>query len=48
LLKKPIFFSLGRRVVREVIVFPLYGRVFISGEMADGRMAEIEEQLEEK
>ncbi len=46
--KKIVFEYLGHTVAHEVPVCPKCGRVFISKELAEGRMAEVERQLEDK
>jgi predicted RNA-binding Zn-ribbon protein involved in translation (DUF1610 family) len=47
-LKKTVLSYLGHTVAHEVPTCPKCGRVFISEELAEGRMAEVEEQLEDK
>jgi DNA-directed RNA polymerase subunit RPC12/RpoP len=46
--KKTVFSYLGLTVAHDVQVCPQCGKVFISEEMAEGKMAEVEEQLEDK
>jgi len=46
--KKTTFEYLGHTFSHEVPVCPRCGAVFISQELAEGRMAEVEEQLEDK
>lgn len=46
--KKIVFEYLGHTVAHEVPVCPKCGRAFISKELAEGRMAEVERQLEDK
>ena len=48
LLKKTLFKYLGRSFTHEVSRCPKCGKVFIPLSLAEGRMAEIEEQLEDK
>ena len=47
-LKKAVFNYLGRDVTHEVEQCPNCGKVFIPMELAEGRMAEVEEQFEDK
>jgi len=47
-MRKTVFSYLGHTVAHEVPVCPGCGRVFIPAELAEGKMAEVEEQLEEK
>lgn len=47
-MKKTVFSYLGHTVAHEVRACPDCGKVFISQDLAEGRMAEIEEQLEDK
>jgi len=47
-LKKTVFSYLGHTVAHEVRSCPECGKVFISEELAEGKMAEVEEQLEDK
>ena len=47
-LKKATFHYLGRDVTHEVSRCPKCGKVFIPKSLAEGRMAEVEEQLEDK
>ena len=46
--KKAIFRYLGRDVTHEVSRCPKCGKVFIGQDLAEGRMAEVEGQLEDK
>jgi ribosomal protein S27AE len=46
--KKTVFSYLGHTVAHEVRACPKCGKVFIPKELAEGKMAEIEEQLEDK
>jgi YgiT-type zinc finger domain-containing protein len=45
---KVSFTYLGNTFSHEVPVCPKCGEVFIAPELAEGRMAEVEEQLEDK
>jgi hypothetical protein len=47
-LKKTVFSYLGHTFSHEVPVCPKCGRIFISKELAEGRMAEVEQLLEDK
>lgn len=47
-MRKTIFNYMERTVSHEVPVCPKCGKVFITRELAEGRMAEVEEQLEDK
>ena len=47
-LKKTTFDYMGRSFTHEVPCCPKCGKVFIPPELAEGRMAEVEEQLEDK
>lgn len=47
-LKKNVFNYMGRSFTHEVPCCPKCGRVYISKELAEGKMAEVEEQLEDK
>ena len=47
-MKKTVFSYLGLTVAHDVRTCPGCGKVFISQDLAEGRMAEIEEQLEDK
>lgn len=47
-LKKTVFSYLGREVTHEVSRCPKCGKVFIPMGLAEGRMAEVEEQFEDK
>ncbi|MDD3168900.1 MAG: DNA-binding protein [Eubacteriales bacterium] len=46
--KKIVFSYLGHTFSHEVPTCPKCGKVFISKELATGRMAEVEELLEDK
>ena len=46
--KKAGFTYLGNNVTHEVSRCPKCGKVFIPMSLAEGRMAEVEEQLEDK
>ncbi|MDR1064933.1 MAG: hypothetical protein LBL25_01015 [Oscillospiraceae bacterium] len=46
--KKTVFSYLGRSFTHDVDVCPKCGAVLIPRELAEGRMAEVEEQLEDK
>ena len=46
--KKTAFNYLGREVTHEVDQCPKCGNVFIPMGLAEGRMAQVEEQLEDK
>jgi hypothetical protein len=43
-----VFSYLGHTVAHEVLSCPQCGKVFISKELAEGKMAEVEQQLEDK
>ena len=47
-IRKTVFSYLGHTVAHEARTCPSCGKVFISQDLAEGRMAEIEEQLEDK
>ena len=47
-MKKTVFSYLGHTVAHEVLACPECGRVFITQGLAEGKMAEIEEQMEDK
>jgi hypothetical protein len=47
-ISKTVFSYLGHTVAHEVRVCPECGKVFISQELVEGNMAEVEEQLEDK
>jgi len=47
-LKKAVFTYLGRSFSYEVPTCPNCGKIFISKDLAEGRMAEVEELLEDK
>ena len=46
--RKTIFNYMERTVSHDVPVCPKCGKVFIPRSLAEGRMAEVEEQLEDK
>ena len=46
--KKTVFSYLGRTFTHDVKCCPKCGRVFIPMSLAEGKMAEVEEQLEDK
>jgi hypothetical protein len=46
--KKTLFRYLGHSVTHEVPCCPRCGRVFIPQELAEGKMVEVEMQLEDK
>ena len=46
--KKTTFSYLDRSFTHEVPCCPICGKVFISMELAEGRMSEVERQLEDK
>ncbi len=46
--KKTVFSYLGHTVAHEVMACPRCGKIFIPEDLAEGRMAEVEEQLEDK
>jgi len=46
--KKTVFDYMGRSFTHEVPCCPTCGKVLIPPELAEGRMAEVEEQLEDK
>ena len=47
-LKKSVFSYMGRDVSQDVNQCPKCGKSFIPKELAEGRMADVEEQLEDK
>ena len=47
-MSKTVFSYLGHAVAHEVPSCPKCGKVFIPKNLAEGKMAEIEEQLEDK
>ena len=47
-MKKMVFFYLGHTVAHEVPTCPKCSKVFIPEGLAEGKMAEVEEQLEDK
>jgi hypothetical protein len=46
--RKTVFSYLGQTVAHEVLACPNCGKIFISEELAEGKIAEVEEQLEDK
>ena len=46
--KKSIFSYMGRDISHDVKRCPKCGKVFIPKDLAEGRMADVEEQLEDK
>ena len=46
--KKVVFDYLGSRFAHELPCCPVCGNVFISAELAEGRIAEVEQMLEDK
>ena len=46
--KKTVFSYLGRSFTHDVRCCPKCGSVFIPSDLAEGKMAEVEEQLEDK
>jgi ribosomal protein S27AE len=47
-MKKIVFSYLGHTVAHEAQTCPQCGKVFIPEALAEGKMAEVEEQLEDK
>ncbi len=47
-MKKMVFSYLGHTVAHEVPTCPQCGKVYIPQDMAEGKMAELEEKLEDK
>jgi hypothetical protein len=47
-MKKTVFSYLGHTVAHEVLTCPKCGKIFIPEGLAEGKMAEVEEQLEDK
>ena len=47
-MKKTVFSYLGHTVAHEVPTCPDCGKVFIPEGLAEGKMSEVEEQLEDK
>ena len=47
-MKKTIFSYLGRDVTHEVNRCPTCGKAFVPKDLAEGRMTEVEKQLEDK
>ncbi len=47
-MKKTVFSYLGHTVAHEAPACPKCGKVFIPEGLAEGKMAEVEEQLEDK
>jgi len=46
--RKVVFEYMGHTVAHEVPVCPKCGKVYISEELAEGRMSEVEQLLEDK
>ena len=47
-MKKAVLRYLGHTVAHEVPACPVCGKIYISQELAEGRMSEVEQQLEDK
>jgi uncharacterized protein with PIN domain len=47
-LKKVVFAYMGHTVAHEVPTCPKCGKVYVSEDLAEGRMAEVEQLLEDK
>lgn len=47
-MKKNVFSYLGQTVAHEVPTCPKCGKIFITEGLAEGKMAEVEGQLEDK
>jgi ssDNA-binding Zn-finger/Zn-ribbon topoisomerase 1 len=47
-MKKTVFSYLGQTVAHEAPTCPKCGKVLITEELAEGKMAEVEEQIEDK
>ncbi len=47
-LKKTVLVYLGHTIAHEVPTCPKCGKVCVSEELAEGRMSEVEQQLEDK
>lgn len=47
-LRKVVFEYMGHTVAHEVPTCPKCGKVYISEELAEGRMSEVEQLLEDK
>jgi hypothetical protein len=47
-LKKNVFSYLGQTVAHDVLSCPQCGKVFIAQDLAEGKMAEVEGQIEDK
>jgi hypothetical protein len=47
-MKKTVFSYLGHTVAHDVKVCPKCGKIFIPQDLAEGKMAELEEKLEDK
>lgn len=47
-MKKIVFSYLGQTVAHDVLACPGCGKVFIAEGLAEGKMAEVEGQLEDK
>lgn len=45
---KTVFSYLGHNVSHEVLTCPKCGKIFIPEGLAEGKMAEVEQQLEDK
>lgn len=48
LMKKTVFSYLGHNIAQEVLSCPMCGKVFISKKLAEDKMAQVEELLEDK
>jgi uncharacterized protein with PIN domain len=46
--KKKVFAYLRQTVAHEALVCPSCGKIYIPKELAEGKMAEVEEQIEDK
>lgn len=47
-MKKTVFSYLGHNVSHDVLTCPKCGKIFIPEGLAEGKMAEVEQQLEDK
>ena len=47
-MNKRVFSYLGQTVAHEVLTCPKCAKVFIAERLAEGKMAEVEEQIEDK
>jgi hypothetical protein len=47
-MKKTVFSYLGHTVAHDVQVCPKCGKIYIPQDLAEGKMAELEEKLEDK